>query len=106
VGGAGVSIPKARRRASKFGRGLRNVDGYDMMANMKTIAITVDEETLEQLDRVAGKNRSLVVRKALQEYLRAMDRATEQERERQILHRHRRRLDRQCAALIKDQAHE
>ena len=73
---------------------------------MKTIAITVDEDTLEQLDRVAGKNRSLVVRRALQQYLSFLERTTEQEREREILRRHRRRLDRQCAALVREQAQE
>jgi metal-responsive CopG/Arc/MetJ family transcriptional regulator len=78
---------------------------------MKTIAITIEEETLERVDRVANgrrsggsSNRSRVIRTAVHEYLTRLERATEEERERDVLRRHARRLSRQAAALVKEQA--
>lgn len=77
---------------------------------MKTIAITIDEPTLKRLDRVmaskttAWKTRSEIVRKAVQQFIAQLERAAEEEREREIFSRHSTRLNRQAAALIKDQA--
>jgi metal-responsive CopG/Arc/MetJ family transcriptional regulator len=78
---------------------------------MRTIAITIEEETLDRVDRlVAGRgagiptNRSKVIRTAVHEYLTRLDRASEEARERDVLHRHARRLARAAAALVKQQA--
>jgi len=78
---------------------------------VKTIAITLDEKTLEAVDRVAGRkhagessNRSKVIRTAVREYLARLERAADEDRERGILKRHPRRLTRQAAALVSVQA--
>lgn len=77
---------------------------------MRTIAITIDENILERIDRLVAKqaggsgNRSQVIRKAVQEYLTQIERLAEEERERQILKKYRSRLARQAAALVKEQA--
>jgi len=77
---------------------------------MKTIAITIEESALEQIDRVGrrerGKrvNRSEVIRRAVQEYVSRLEREAEEERERAIVHRHRDRLRRQATALVRQQA--
>ncbi len=76
--------------------------------DMKTIAITIDEATLARVDRLAGldgaRNRSHVFRKAVQEYVARLERATEDEREDAIVRRHRGRLARQARALVRTQA--
>jgi len=75
---------------------------------MKTIAITIDEAMLESLDRLAGShdapNRSKIIRAAVGEYLLRLARVAEEERERDVFRRHRGRLQRQAAALVKEQA--
>jgi metal-responsive CopG/Arc/MetJ family transcriptional regulator len=75
---------------------------------MKTIAITIDEETLARVDRLASRdgtnNRSHVIRQAVQEYVSRLERATEDEREDAIVRRHRGRLARQANALVREQA--
>ena len=77
---------------------------------MKTIAMTIDEPTLQRIDRlmaedsVPWKSRSEVIRRAVQEFVGRLERTAEQEREREIFRRHRARLNRQAAALIKEQA--
>ena len=77
---------------------------------MKTIAITFDEPTLRRLDRVMAdkstswKTRSEVIRLAVQQFVARMERVAEEERERQIFRRHGARLNRQAAALVKEQA--
>ena len=77
---------------------------------MKTIAITIDETTLQHIDRlVAGeearcKNRSQLIRQAVQEYVARLERVTEEEREGEILRKHRARLKLQATALVKEQA--
>jgi metal-responsive CopG/Arc/MetJ family transcriptional regulator len=78
-----------------------------ILVNMKTIAITIDDECLENLDRIArraGGNRSKLVRLALREYLTRAERAAEDAREREIIRQHRSVLHRQAAALVKAQA--
>ncbi len=77
---------------------------------MKTIAITIDENVLQRIDQfVAGgrttyRNRSQIIRQAVEEYLERLERLAEEEREREIFQRHSRRLARQAAALVKEQA--
>jgi metal-responsive CopG/Arc/MetJ family transcriptional regulator len=77
---------------------------------MKTIAVTIDEPTLKRLDRIVGmervslKNRSEVIRRAVQDFVGRLERMAEEEREREIFQRHRTRLNRQAAALVKEQA--
>ena len=77
---------------------------------MKTIAISIDEDTLDRVDRLAkssnqaGKNRSHVIRLAIREYVSRLERQAEEEREAAILRRHRGSLARQAKALVREQA--
>ena len=72
---------------------------------MKTIAITIDEHTLERVDRIGGgRGRSRVIREAVQEYVTRLENAAEQEREAEVVRRHRRRLAQQARALVREQA--
>ena len=74
---------------------------------MKTIAISIDEETLSALDRLqaAGHaNRSAIVRQALTHHLEQLSRIERETKERSIFARHRKLLERQAAALIAEQA--
>jgi metal-responsive CopG/Arc/MetJ family transcriptional regulator len=81
-----------------------------MIYNMKTIAITIDEATLEQVDRLVGRgprggrNRSQLIRTAVQDYISRIERLANDEREAAIVHRHRGRLARQASALVREQA--
>lgn len=81
-----------------------------MIGNMKTIAITIDNETLARLERVTGrggqieKNRSRVIREAVKEYVARLERLAEDEREAAIVRKHRGRLARQAKAAIQTQA--
>lgn len=70
---------------------------------MKTIAFTIDDETLARLDRVRG-NRSKVIREAVREHLASRERLASEEQEGRILRRHRGRLARQARALVRSQA--
>jgi len=77
---------------------------------MKTIAITIDEEMLARVDRLArspsrGKsNRSRLIRHAVQEYLLRLERMAEEAHEAAVVRRHRDRLAQQARALIREQA--
>ena len=76
---------------------------------MKTIAITIEEDILERIDRLNSEraeapNRSRVIRTAVKEYLQRVERLAEEEQEREIFRRHRGKLSRQAAALVKEQA--
>lgn len=77
---------------------------------MKTIAITIDDPTLRRLDHLVSsgdkslKSRSQIIRQAVQEYVARLERLTEEEQEREILSRHRKRLEKQAAELVKEQA--
>lgn len=77
---------------------------------MKTIAITIDETTLQRIDRFVtsgapkSRSRSQVIRQAVREYVERLERLAEEDREREIFRRHRQRLARQTAALVKEQA--
>ena len=80
-----------------------------MLDNMKTIAITIEEDILQRID-AAGKakgtpvNRSQFIREAVRDYLARMEKTVEEEREREIFRRNSRRLHQQAVALIKEQA--
>lgn len=76
---------------------------------MKTIAITIDDDTLKRVDRLARthrgeRNRSHVIRQAVREYVRRVEQMSEDEREARIVKQHRARLSRQARALVRQQA--
>ena len=83
---------------------------------MKTIAVSIDESTLAALERVIRKGarrargsrrrptRSEVVRQALHEFIERHERSAREAKERQLIARHRDRLAREAAALVKEQA--
>jgi len=71
---------------------------------MKTIAITIDEDLLGRVDRLACGNRSLVVREAVAQYVTRRERETAEAHEDTVIRRHRRRLAREAAALVRTQA--
>ncbi len=78
---------------------------------MKTIAITVDEETLALIDELHSssdefRSRSALVRAAIREYAALEQRRSEEEREREIIRKNKDLLDRQLKALIADQARQ
>jgi metal-responsive CopG/Arc/MetJ family transcriptional regulator len=83
-----------------------------MIRNMKTIAITIDEQILSRIDEMidlarksgAKGNRSLVIREAVKAYVLQHERTSEGAREAAIIRRHRGRLRRQAQAAVREQA--
>jgi Arc/MetJ-type ribon-helix-helix transcriptional regulator len=83
-----------------------------MFSNMKTIAVSIDERTIELLDALVGmpgegfdrRSRSAVVRAAVREFAERESRCRIEARESDILKRNRKRLGRQARALITEQA--
>jgi metal-responsive CopG/Arc/MetJ family transcriptional regulator len=86
---------------------------------MKTIAISIDEATLGALDRLVqghikpgsqrgararGCSRSLLVRRALAEFIANRERAEREDKERDIFAKHRSKLRREAKALLAEQA--
>jgi len=76
---------------------------------MKTIAITIDDETLSLLDELmAGaprrRTRSALVRAALREFAERKRRRVIEAREQEIFRRNRKQLAREARLLIKEQA--
>ena len=76
---------------------------------MKTIAITIDDDTLRRIDEItegssSAGNRSQFIREAVRDRLRRIERLSEEKREKEIFRRNRKRLQRQALALIKEQA--
>jgi len=77
---------------------------------MKTIAISIDEDVLARVDRLAGpkaksaRNRSRVIREAVREYVSRLERLADDEREAAVIRRHAGRLAREAAVLIREQA--
>ena len=77
---------------------------------MRTIAITIEEDMLERVDRLAGRgagsarNRSRLIRPAVSDYVSRLERMAEDEREAGIVRRHRGRLSQQARALVVQQA--
>lgn len=92
---------------------------FHMIRNMKTIAITIDEPTLEAIDRLAGSagasrrrgslvppatTRSALIRVALREFVMRADRAAREAADQAVFARHREKLARQARALVEEQA--
>jgi Arc/MetJ-type ribon-helix-helix transcriptional regulator len=76
---------------------------------MRTIAITIDEETLALLDELARasrrrRSRSALVRAAIRQFAQRRHREEIEARDRDILRKHKKRLARQASALIAAQA--
>ena len=86
---------------------------------MRVVSVSIDEDTLAAVDRLLasgpaagkrsqanrhGKNRSALVRRALQEFLARREKTTREDRERRILAANRERLAREAAALVGEQA--
>jgi Arc/MetJ-type ribon-helix-helix transcriptional regulator len=76
---------------------------------MKTIAITVDQETLALIDELQSssaqfQSRSALVRAAIREYSRSLRRRLEEDRERGIVQQNKDLLDKQLKALVEEQA--
>jgi metal-responsive CopG/Arc/MetJ family transcriptional regulator len=81
-----------------------------MICNVKTIAITIDEDVLERVDRLVAQtgegaaNRSRLIREAVREYVTRLEQLADGEREAVIVRRHRGRLAQQARALVRIQA--
>jgi metal-responsive CopG/Arc/MetJ family transcriptional regulator len=76
---------------------------------MKTIAISIDEDTIALIDEVVRTsahttNRSRVIRAAVKDFVSKELQRDREAREREIFKKHRARLDRQARALISEQA--
>ena len=81
---------------------------HDNLSYVKTIAITIDELTLKKVDclvtdpQFSFKNRSDVIRRAVEQFVNSLACEAE-ERETEVFRRHKRRLNRQAVALVKEQ---
>ena len=99
--------------------GLPVIDGTDMIHIMKTIAVSIDEATLEEMDKLVGRlaagrrgrrtrgggaSRSELVRLAVRQYLAQRRRAERDARDGAALAKNRERLEKQAAALVAEQA--
>ena len=77
---------------------------------MKTIAITIDNDTLRSIDELSRKSpaparsRSRIIRMALKEFVARKEQEVREAREQEIFKRHRARIARQARALISEQA--
>lgn len=75
---------------------------------MKTIAISVDEETLDMMDELQSssqfQSRSALVRAAIREYSARLRRRLDEERERELVQQNKELLDKQLDALVEEQA--
>ena len=84
---------------------------------MRTIAISIDQDTLDALDRLTplGKpsgpgaarkraNRSEMIRRAVSAFIEQQDRTQSESADRQAIARHRDALSRQVAALVEEQS--
>jgi metal-responsive CopG/Arc/MetJ family transcriptional regulator len=70
---------------------------------MRTIAITIDEQWLARMDRLGGANRSLMVREAVAQYVVRREREAAEAEEDAAIRKHRKRLSRETAALVRAQ---
>lgn len=89
---------------------------YVSIVNMKTIAITIDEDTLKAIDTLVrgdagarrkgarGPSRSAIVRMALAEFLARRRRAQRDEHDRQVIAENRERLLADAKGLVAEQA--
>ena len=70
----------------------------------------MEEDDLKRIDKLASSgagqqiNRSQFIREAVRDYLARIEKAAEEEREREIFSRNRHRLHQQALALIREQA--
>jgi metal-responsive CopG/Arc/MetJ family transcriptional regulator len=73
---------------------------------VKTIAISIDEATLTALDRLVrgGRNRSELVRQAVSELVKRLERESREAVERRALARSRKALSRETRVLMRDRA--
>jgi metal-responsive CopG/Arc/MetJ family transcriptional regulator len=76
---------------------------------MKTIAVTIDEPTLQILDELAAssrqpQSRSALVRVAVREFAQRQRQQASEAQERQVLQKHKKLIARQARALIAEQA--
>jgi metal-responsive CopG/Arc/MetJ family transcriptional regulator len=81
---------------------------------MKTIAISIDEESLAAVDRLAratgrrgGKretNRSEVIRRAVRQFLAYQKRHEREENDRRVLAANRKQIEREVRVLVAEQA--
>jgi metal-responsive CopG/Arc/MetJ family transcriptional regulator len=76
---------------------------------MKTIAVTIDDETLRLLDELTAgqprrRRRSALVRAALRDFVEKERRRVTEEHEREIFHKNRKQLAHQARLLIKEQS--
>ena len=78
--------------------------GYNSLMKVKT-SITMDKETLEAIDRVAGasSNRSRLIEKAVVEFLTRLERAERDARDLAILNEAADRLNSEQADVLRDQ---
>lgn len=81
----------------------------DILHNMKTIAVTIDEATLKLLDELTDgsprpRSRSALVRTALREFAERERRREIEAKDGAVFRRHRKRLARQARMLISEQA--
>jgi metal-responsive CopG/Arc/MetJ family transcriptional regulator len=80
----------------------------DIIANMKTIAVTIDDATLKLLDELTAgpspRSRSALVRTALREFAERELRREVEAKESAVFRKHGKRLARQARALIAEQA--
>lgn len=81
----------------------------NIIRNMKTIAVTVDDATLKLLDELAAgeprrRTRSALVRAALREFAERERRRVIEERERTIIRKNRKQLAREARLLVAEQA--
>jgi len=77
---------------------------------MKSIAITISQDMIIAIDRMIGLvegerlNRSKIIRRAVREYIARFERRVSEEREREIIAKHRDLLAAQASALVAEQA--
>ena len=77
---------------------------------MKTIAITIDEDTLSSIDEMLSpksspwKSRSQLIREAVQQFLDQKERVRREEHEAAVFQQNREQLAAQALALVSEQA--
>ena len=75
---------------------------------MKTIAVTLDAATLRMLEELGkewtNESRSALVRRAVRDLAERVRRRRGEQAEAVLLRRHRAKLSREAAALVRDQA--
>ena len=88
---------------------MKLIESVATIANMKTIAVTVDEVTLKLLDQLTEasprlRSRSALVRKALREFAERERRREIEAKDGEVFRKHRKRLARQTRLLVAEQA--